>query len=54
MARNLQLVRNNPDPDRERRYPSTWLLHTPGQDAVEVRVERDSVRRPRVVGRSAA
>jgi len=54
MAGNLVIVVSNPQPNRERFYPGTWLLYSRGHDPLEVHVARDSFNRPHVLDKSVA
>jgi len=54
MTANLFIVVNNPQPNRERRYPGTWLLYSRERDPLEVHVAHDSLDRPHVLDKSAA
>jgi len=54
MTANLVIVISNPQPNRERRYPGTWLLYSRGRDPLEVQVAHDSLDRPRVLNKSVA
>jgi hypothetical protein len=48
MTANLVIVVNNSQPNRERRYPGTWLLYSRGRDPLEMYVAHDSLDRPHV------
>ena len=54
MSANLVIVVRNPEPNRERRYPGTWLLYSRGQDPLEVHVAHDGFNRPHVLDKGAA
>jgi len=54
MTARLFIVVNNPQPNRERRYPGAWLLYSRGQDPLEVHVAHDSFNRPHVLDKSVA
>ena len=54
MSANLVIVVRNPEPNRERRYPGTWLLYSRGQDPLEVHVAHDGFNRPHVLNTGAA
>jgi len=54
MTANLVIVVSNPQPNRERRYPGTWLLYSRGHDPLEVHVAQDSLARPHVLDKSVA
>jgi len=54
MTANLVTVITNPQPNRERRYPGTWLLYSLGRDPLEVHVAHDSLDRPHVLDKSVA
>ena len=54
MAANLVIVVSNDQPNREERYPNTWVLYRRGQDAVEVHVVHDPDHRPYVLGKAVA
>jgi hypothetical protein len=54
MTASLVIVVNNPQPNRERRYPGTWLLYSRGRDPLEVHVTHDGLDRPHVLDKSVA
>jgi hypothetical protein len=54
MTAKLVIVVNNSQPNRERRYPGTWLLHSRGRDPLEVHVAHDSLDRPHVLDKGVA
>jgi hypothetical protein len=54
MTANLFVVVSNPQPNRERHYPDTWLLYTRGHDPLEVHVAHDSLDRPHVLDKRVA
>ncbi len=49
----LQIVFRNPEPRRERDYPTTWLLLV-GNQTLKVVVNRGTDTRPRVIYKEAA
>lgn len=53
MTPNLVIVHSNPQPTRERYYPSTWLFYSQGQE-LQVQVEHDINYRPHVLDKGAA
>lgn len=52
MAR-LIVIASNEKPERESRFPETWLLHKENK-TIEVRVMHDGLKRPFVREKSAA
>jgi hypothetical protein len=42
MSQNLIIVARNPQPKRELYHPDLWLLYTPGERPVEVRLSQDT------------
>ena len=50
---NLMVIAKNDQPQREERYPQTWLLYR-GGETIEVHVAHDSPKRPRVLDKGAA
>jgi hypothetical protein len=54
MTANLVIVVSNPQPNRERRYPGTWLLYSRVRDPLEVHVAHDNADRPHVLDKGAA
>jgi hypothetical protein len=54
MSANLVIVLSNSKPNRERRYPATWLLYSRGQDPLQVHVAHDNSDRPHVLDKGAA
>lgn len=47
MSAKVVIVHSNPQPNRERLYPSTWLVYSQGQE-LEVHVQHDRDYRPHV------
>lgn len=54
MTANLVIVVNNSQPNRDRRYPGTWLLYSRECDPLEVHVAHDSLDRPHVLDKNVA
>jgi hypothetical protein len=54
MSPSLVIAISNSRPNREERYPDTWLLYTQGQDPIEIHVVHDTCSRPRVLHKGAA
>jgi hypothetical protein len=54
MSANLANVVRNLEPNRQRHYPGTWLLHRRGHDPLEVHVAHDGSDRPHVLDKGAA
>ena len=54
MTANLVISVSNSQPNRERRYPSTWLLYSRGRAPLEMHVAHDSFDRPHVLDKRVA
>jgi hypothetical protein len=54
MPANLVIVVRNPEPNRERSYPGTWLLYSREHEPLEVHVAHDGLNRPHVLNKGAA
>jgi len=50
----LTVVLSNPSPNREQRYPCTWLLYAAGSVIFRVHVAHDGKGRPQVVDKTAS
>ncbi|HLB88479.1 MAG TPA: hypothetical protein VJK29_12570 [Terriglobales bacterium] len=48
---NLTVIMRNPEPNREQRYPGTWLMHTQHGRAVKLIVTHVLQDRPQVKSR---
>lgn len=53
MLANLEIAHTNPQPNRERHYPSAWLVYSEGKE-LHVHVEHDRNFKPHVLDKSAA
>lgn len=53
MSANLVIIHSNPQPNRTRQYPCTWLVYSQGQP-LQMRVEHDGDYRPHVLDKGAA
>jgi hypothetical protein len=49
----LRIVAKNEQPNREDRYPQTWLLYKQ-DNTIEIQVKHDELNRPFVFNRAAA
>jgi hypothetical protein len=54
MPANLVIVVRNPEPNRERSYPGTWLLYSREHEPLEVHVAHGGFNRPHVLNKGAA
>lgn len=53
MRADLTIILKNQAPNREERYPRTWLIYPSSRDAVKVHVTHSGVGSPRVVDKKA-
>jgi hypothetical protein len=51
---NLAIVMKNPQPNREKNYPRTWLLYKPERKALKLILTQSIESKPRVKARSEA
>jgi hypothetical protein len=49
----LRIIAKNEQPNREQRYPQTWLLHKQ-DNTIQIQVKHDGLNRPFILNKAAA